>query len=165
MSRRRAFTLVELLVVIAIIGLLSTVAVVATANARIKARNTKRIADIRQIITALNMGYAAEESFPASAVVCISSVCTGGYSGYPSNSTVNSFLSPYIPNKAVYPLPAPGYGGYLYVGSFAGTIGVDGNIPAGPIVAYMLEGDVSCVGLGIANVRTSAYTECIYNLS
>jgi hypothetical protein len=69
-----------------------------------------------------------------------------------------------MPNKAVYPLPDPGYGGYLYSGSFLGASGVDGNIPAGPIVAYMLEGSVSCSGLGTGNVRTPAYTECIYNL-
>ena len=53
--RRHAFTLVELLVVIAIIGLLSTVAVVATSGARMKARDVKRKADFSQIRLALEL--------------------------------------------------------------------------------------------------------------
>jgi prepilin-type N-terminal cleavage/methylation domain-containing protein len=47
--KRHAFTLVELLVVIAIIGLLSTIAIVATGAARDKARTAKVNADFQQI--------------------------------------------------------------------------------------------------------------------
>jgi prepilin-type N-terminal cleavage/methylation domain-containing protein len=47
--KRSAFTLVELLVVIAIIGLLSTIAVVATGTARDRARTAKVSADLMQL--------------------------------------------------------------------------------------------------------------------
>lgn len=52
---KRAFTLVELLIVIAIIGLLATLSVIALQSARAKARDAKRVADVRQISTALEM--------------------------------------------------------------------------------------------------------------
>ncbi|MEY4744976.1 MAG: hypothetical protein RL272_921, partial [Candidatus Parcubacteria bacterium] len=48
-SNNKGFTLIELLVVIAIIGLLSTLAVVALNSARQKSRDSKRVADIKQI--------------------------------------------------------------------------------------------------------------------
>jgi prepilin-type N-terminal cleavage/methylation domain len=60
----KAFTLVELLVVIAIIGLLSTIAVVAMTTARSKARDTTRIADIKQISTALEQYYSDNNGYP-----------------------------------------------------------------------------------------------------
>jgi prepilin-type N-terminal cleavage/methylation domain-containing protein len=63
-ASRRAFTLVELLVVIAIIGLLSTVAVVATNTARAKARDVKRLADMRQMQTALELYINANGQYP-----------------------------------------------------------------------------------------------------
>ena len=63
--KRRAFTLVELLVVIAIIGLLSTVAVVATSSAGVNARNTRRKADMIQVSKALELYYNANNAYPS----------------------------------------------------------------------------------------------------
>ena len=51
----RGFTLIELLVVIAIIGLLSTVIAAPITEARKKGRDSKKISDIRSIVTALNL--------------------------------------------------------------------------------------------------------------
>lgn len=47
-----------MLVVVAIIGLLSSVVVIGVGGARQKARDTKRIADLRQIQTYLEANYA-----------------------------------------------------------------------------------------------------------
>ncbi len=51
------FTLVELLVVITIIGILATVAMVSLNSARVKARDARRMADVRQIALALEFCY------------------------------------------------------------------------------------------------------------
>jgi type II secretion system protein G len=48
-SPNKGFTLIELLVVIAVIGLLASVVLVALNSTRIKARDTKRKADLAQI--------------------------------------------------------------------------------------------------------------------
>jgi|GEM_PF-690856 len=60
----RGFTLIELLVVIAIIGILSSVVLVSLNSARTKARDTKRVADIKQIQLALEMYYEANGRYP-----------------------------------------------------------------------------------------------------
>src|SRR3989344_3811515 len=62
---KKGFTLIELLVVIAIIGLLSTLAVVALGSARLKARDAKRVSDLKQIQTALELYYTDENAYPA----------------------------------------------------------------------------------------------------
>lgn len=64
MRKQKGFTLIELLVVIAIIGLLSTLAVVALNNARSKSRDAKRVSDIKQIQTALELYYNDQNSYP-----------------------------------------------------------------------------------------------------
>ena len=61
---KKGFTLIELLVVIAIIGLLSTLSVVALNGARARARDAKRISDIKQIQTALEMYYNENNAYP-----------------------------------------------------------------------------------------------------
>lgn len=65
-SGQTGFTLIELLVVIAIIGLLSTLAVVALNNARMKSRDAKRVSDIKQMQTALELYYNDANAYPAS---------------------------------------------------------------------------------------------------
>ena len=69
MQRRntKGFTLIELLVVIAIIGLLSTLAVVALNSARTKSRDAKRVSDIKQVQTALELYYADNNAYPTEA--------------------------------------------------------------------------------------------------
>ena len=61
---KKAFTLIELLVVIAIIGILATISVIALSNARAKARDAKRIADTKQVSTALEMFFNDNNRYP-----------------------------------------------------------------------------------------------------
>ena len=69
MNNKKGFTLIELLVVIAIIGLLSTLSVLALNNARQKSRDAKRVADIKQIQTALELYYNDAYGYPLDAEV------------------------------------------------------------------------------------------------
>lgn len=64
-KQNQGFTLIELLVVIAIIGILSTMAIVALGSARSKSRDAKRVADIRQIVSALELYYNDANQYPS----------------------------------------------------------------------------------------------------
>jgi prepilin-type N-terminal cleavage/methylation domain-containing protein len=62
------FTLIELLVVIAIIGLLASVVVTSLSNARVKSRDTQRVESVRQIITALELYFNHNNTYPTATV-------------------------------------------------------------------------------------------------
>ncbi len=68
-SNKTAFTLIELLVVIAIIGLLSTISIIALNQARSKARDARRTADMHQLQTAIEMYYDQYGVYPASSAL------------------------------------------------------------------------------------------------
>ena len=68
-NNKKGFTLIELLVVIAIIGLLSTLSILALNQARARARDAKRISDIKQIQTALELYYNDKGDYPETASI------------------------------------------------------------------------------------------------
>lgn len=138
------FTLIELLVVIAIIGLLATIVMVGLNSARVKARNTRRNSDIKQLQTAFNMvADATAGAFPSSGGnvnVCVSVSCYGGWSVYVANAAVDAALAPYIKKAEDPTASSRPTGGYLYNGAWNGGTGYDGVVfPAGAYLIYLLE--------------------------
>lgn len=64
MKRTRGFTLIELLTVIAIIGILSSIVIANLVVARQKARDAKRLTDIKNIQLSLEEFYNANLYYP-----------------------------------------------------------------------------------------------------
>lgn len=63
---KQAFTLIELLVVISIIGILASFSTVSLQGARGRARDAKRVSDIRQMQVALELYYNSYNEYPDS---------------------------------------------------------------------------------------------------
>jgi len=61
---RKGFTLIELLVVVAIVGLLSTIIIVAYGTSRTRARDAKRLSDMKQFGTALELYNNDNNAYP-----------------------------------------------------------------------------------------------------
>ncbi|MEX2145036.1 MAG: type II secretion system protein [Candidatus Spechtbacterales bacterium] len=85
-NKTKGFTLIELLVVIAIIGLLASIVLVSVQGPRVQARDTKRMADMRSLQTAMELCYSdsacgAQDAYPV-------------YASYADANTVG--LAPYI---------------------------------------------------------------------
>ena len=61
---KKGFTLIELLVVIGIIAILASIVLVSLNDARERARDVKRVGDIRQLQLALEGYYDANDAYP-----------------------------------------------------------------------------------------------------
>jgi type II secretion system protein G len=136
MKKAKGFTLIELLVVIAIIGLLSTLAVVALNNARQKSRDAKRVSDVKQISTALELYYADNNGYPTAATGTIlggaSTLCFDEDGFVAACDVGGTTYMGLVPNN-----PTPGGTSYTYT-SDGTTYTVD----------FTLEGTTGGLGLG-----------------
>ncbi len=92
-KKERGFTLIELLVVIAIIGILSSVVLASLNGARSKSRDAKRLSDLKQVQSAINMYFNDNGSYPPSG-----NAWHGNCSGYGSYGTTGA--TGYIQNLA-----------------------------------------------------------------
>ncbi len=92
------FTLIELLVVIAIIGILATIVMVSLNTARGKARDARRISDIRQLQLALQMYYDINGAYPTTAEGLVKLTTPTAYITAvptdPQNSAAYSYCAP-----------------------------------------------------------------------
>jgi prepilin-type N-terminal cleavage/methylation domain-containing protein len=75
LKNKKGFTLIELLVVISIIGLLSTVAMTSLNSARAKARDTKKIMELKQFQQALRLCYAKRGSYFVNGETTVTTPC------------------------------------------------------------------------------------------
>jgi type II secretion system protein G len=134
---RQGFTLIELLVVIAIIGLLSTLAVVALGSAREKARDSKRLSDLKQAQTALELYYTDNNAYPTS--VSTSTLGAGSYaclnsSGFAAAGCANAYMGqvPSDPGSGTYDYSSADGSSYTIEGTLEGAMG---GLSAGTVQA------------------------------
>lgn len=133
---KKGFTLIELLVVIAIIGLLSTLAVVALGSARVKARDSKRLSDLKQLQTALELYYTDQNAYPSGSGVGLGA---GNYkclnaSGWAATGCSSPYMGsvPTDPNAGAYTYTAAS-SSYAVTASLEGTVnGLSAGVTLSP---------------------------------
>jgi prepilin-type N-terminal cleavage/methylation domain-containing protein len=103
----RGFTLIELLVVIAIIGVLASIVLVAMTGVRAQARDTVRKADMRQLITAQELYYGANNDYYTCSTT--GGDCLGKPNNYPT--TIADSNNTYMASTPEDPDPAKTYMG------------------------------------------------------
>ena len=87
--RATGFTLIELLVVIAIIGILASIVLASLNSARVKSRDARRVADIKQLQLALELYYNDNSAYPTA----LSALSTNGYiSAIPTDPSSGSYV-------------------------------------------------------------------------
>lgn len=120
------FTLIELLVVIAIIGVLAAIVLTALNEARGSARDTRRIADVKEIQKALYIFMVNNGTFPKiSGTHCIGKndgeVCWGNQN-MPGSTALTQALQRSLRILPSDPLPNRGWGdGYMYLDGFVNS--------------------------------------------
>src|SRR3989338_3450008 len=127
-KNKYGFTLIELLVVVAIIGLLSSVIFASLDSARAKARDTRRIVDLKQLQTALELDYNDNGKYPGAVLSGSrhhkSSVCVGNSplnASYALWTAANVFDASFT-NSYMKVLPADPLGDcYTYILLYGGA--------------------------------------------
>lgn len=147
-KQNRGFTLIELLVVIAIIGLLSSIILASLNTARAKSRDARRLADTKELQTALelyNSDHSGAYIINTAAITtnsgfatAMAALVTGGYMG----------VIPTDPGTNVYKYLSTSSGAYYCLG-----VNLEGSsVPASTCNATTLGVAAPASGTGAYNV-------------
>jgi type II secretion system protein G len=116
------FTLIELLVVISIIGLLASVVLVSLSSARQKSRVAKRLTDLKQVQTALELYYGDYNRYPTTTLGAFRGECSA-WGSLNATSVIPGLVPTYL-NKMPSDPSMDKVGNvncYLYMSDLAGT--------------------------------------------
>ncbi len=147
----KGFTLIELLVVIAIIGLLASIILVSLNSARQKARDSRRISDLRQVALALELYYDNNNNAYPSVTGCTAA----NYSGTMTTAlTGGSYMTS-------VPLDPLNNATYFYAYSSTGTryvLKARLENTSNPALSNDVDGDaLSCTAANNASCNDPAY--------
>jgi len=148
-KNEQGFTLIELLVVISIIGLLSTMAVISLNSARSKARDAKRVSDIKGLSTVIEMVRANGDDSVAIAGCTAQNALTTTCSGTELTPQVPNFQDPTTPGTACTHTPGStcGY-------SIATAAGAAGAMYGDYEICAFLENGSGSLPAGLVHVST-----------
>jgi len=157
--KKRGFTLVEILVIVVIIGVLASLSFITLNSVRGKARDAKRISDIRQIQSILEMYRNNNDTYP--------SILTPGASLVGPNG--QTYISR-IPNALSVPDGDCVSDDYIYTSSdpantYTITYCLGGAVQsAGPGDCTAVPGQICAIGRGnFVCGDTVAYNGAVYN--
>lgn len=94
LHRLSGFTLIELLIVIAIIALLATLIIVRVSSATVQSKDARRLADFKQIQSALDLYYNDHGYYPQ-VNSAISTSPTGSWASL--ETALEDYISPRLP--------------------------------------------------------------------
>jgi len=138
LKNKKGFTLIELLVVIAIIGLLSTLAVVSLNNARQKSRDAKRVSDIKQVQTALELFFVDQNGYPgetANSVLGSTNLAALDDTGFTTACGSGTCYMGQVPSN-----PTPNGADYVYNATSGGTACTSGTSCDDYSITFTIEG-------------------------
>jgi len=124
------FTLMEVLVVVAIIALLASVIMSSLNTARSKSRDSRRVADIKQLQLALSLYYNDKDTYPAESTIA-TDLSPSYISVFPKDPQTNAVYN-YTTSSGTYVL------GTLLENS--------GSMPSDDLDSTSISG-VACAGL------------------
>jgi prepilin-type N-terminal cleavage/methylation domain-containing protein len=94
MAIKKAFSLIELLVVVALIGILTAIAVASYSTMQKKARDNRKIADMKAIQNAMEQSYADKSVYPTGSGCPVDTTyLPNGYPLNPKTGTVYGNIS------------------------------------------------------------------------
>jgi len=157
-KKNKGFTLIELLIVIAIIGILSAIVIIAVGNATARARDSRRLADVRQLSFVLERETALRPAVALTGCASANSSTTmcGITTAADDDSIERYFENIEDPTGATAPCTNASTGNCAY--SISQDPAVTGTIIQNNdySICFRLEAGTDDLAVGMHSIRTGA---------